>query len=140
MPDLFSRFNEATREWKLIDPDTRAALDYLTISYFLVTGAMLWNRNRRAGIAAAINGFFVLGYSMFTDYSGSGQRRISFRTHGKLDVVQAAMAAAMPMVLGFADQGASTFFRGQAMNEATVLALTDWERRGIATRKIHRAA
>ncbi len=105
----------------------------------MLTGGLLWNSNRRAGVTALVNGLFVLGYSMFTDYSGSAQRRISFRTHGKLDVMQASLAAIMPSILGFGDASAA-LFRGQAMNEATVLALTDWERRGIVPRRIRRAA
>jgi hypothetical protein len=140
MADLFSRFNQVTKPVKVIDRNTHAVLDYLTASYFLLAGGLLWNRTRRAGIAAAINGFFVLGMSLFTDYSGSARGLISFRTHGKLDVLQAAMAASMPTVMGFADSASSVLFRGQALNEALVITLTDWEQRGTVPRRIRRAA
>lgn len=140
MADLFSRFNHATRGMKLVDPDTHAVLDYLTIAYFLLTGAALWDRDRRAGIAAAINAFMVLGVSMFTDYSGSARRLISFPTHGKMDAVQAAMAVLLPSAMGFGEEPYAALFRGQAMNEAMVLAITDWEKRGTVRGRIRRAA
>lgn len=140
MAHLFARFNELTRDVKKIDSATHASLDYLTISAFLLAAAANWKGNRRASVAALINGFFVLGYSMFTDYPGSVRRRIRFRTHGKLDAVQATMALSMPTLLGFSDTGASAFFRGQAINEALVLALTDWERTGAVSGRARRVA
>ena len=131
MADWFKAFDDktATLVPKAIDPDTHAALDYLTIGAFLMFGGAVIGRNRRAGIAALINGFFVLGYSLFTDYSGSIRKSIPFETHGKLDVVQAGMALTMPTLMGFGDTKAAAFFRGQALNEANVLMLTDWSRR-----------
>ncbi len=113
---------------KKIDPDTHAALDYLTISAFFLAAGLAWNGNKRASIAALINAGMVLGVSMFTDYSGSLQKRISFPTHGKLDMAQAGMALMMPTLMGFSDTKAASFFHGQAMNEVGVVGLTDWYR------------
>jgi hypothetical protein len=111
---------------KRIDPDTHAALDYLTISAFLISSGLLWNRNRRAAIAALLNGGFVLSYSLFTDYSSSLRPLIPFETHGKLDIIQASAAALAPNLMGFSDSGAAALFRGQAINEAMVVSQTDW--------------
>lgn len=131
MADWFSEFDSQSARVvpKSIDPDTHAVLDYLTVSAFLVAAGISWESNKRAGIAALINGFMVLGVSMFTDYSGSAAKLIPFETHGKLDVVQMGMAAAMPTLMGFGDSKAAAFFRGQALNEALVISMTDWSRR-----------
>ncbi len=119
---------------KIIKPKQHAALDALTAGSFLVVAGVLWNKNRRGGIAALVNGLFVAGVSGLTDYNGTGGRPISFRTHGKLDEVQAAMAAAAPTVLGF--KKGSAFFRGQAANEAMVIAMTDWDAGESVTRRL----
>jgi hypothetical protein len=52
-----------------------------------------------------------------------------------MDVVQAGMAAAVPRVLGFANEGKAWFFRAQALNEMGVIAMTDFE----STTRRHRA-
>jgi hypothetical protein len=111
---------------KIIDPDTHAVVDYLTVSAFLATSGLLWDRNRRASAAALLNGLFVLSYSLFTDYSGSLRRSIRFEDHGKLDMAQAALALLCPAIFGFGGDSASLLFRGQAMDESMVLAMTDW--------------
>ena len=131
MADWFKSFDDKTAEIvpKAIDPDTHAILDYLTISAFFTVAGASWKSNKRAGVAALINGFMVLGVSMFTDYSGAANRLIPFETHGKLDAVQMTMAATMPTLMGFSGTKAATFFHGQALNEANVIMLTDWSRR-----------
>ena len=123
---------------KMIKPKQHAVLDALTAGTFLVVAGVLWNKNRRGGIAALVNGIFVAGMSALTDYTGNGKKPISFRTHGKLDEVQAAMAAAAPTVLRF-DRG-SAFFRGQAANEMMVIAMTDWDAGESLTRRLRRVA
>ena len=112
---------------KPVDRKTHAALDYLTISAFMLMGAYFWDHNKRAAATALTNGFMVLGVSMFTDYPGSAARLISFKTHGKLDLVQAATAATMPALLGFGDDAAALPFRIQAVNELAVVGITDWD-------------
>lgn len=137
MADWFQKFNNkaASIVPKTIDPDTHAVLDYLTISAFLTVAGATWNNNKRASVAALINGFMVLGVSMFTDYSGAAKRLIPFETHGKLDTVQMAMAATMPTLMGFSDTKAATFFHSQALNEGMVISLTDWSRRNQRGRR-----
>jgi len=142
MADWFSEFDSQSARVlpKPIDPNTHAVLDYLTASAFFVAGGAAWSGNRRAGIAAVINGFMVLGISLFTDYSGSAKKLIPFETHGKLDVVQMAMAATMPTLMGFGDSKAAAFFRAQALNEGMVISLTDWSRRNERSSRRRRAA
>lgn len=112
---------------KPINPTIHAVLDYGTAAYFFGVAAGLWRRNLAGGIGALVNGAAVLGLSLMTDYPGGVWKRISFPTHGKVDAVQAAMAAAVPVAGGFADEADSWFFFGQAANEASVIAMTDWQ-------------
>ena len=123
---------------KFIKPEQHAVLDALTTAAFLVAAGLLWGKNRRGGIAALVNGLFVAGMSALTDYNGTGKKPIGFRTHGKLDEVQAAMAASAPKVLGF--ERGSAFFRGQAANELLVIAMTDWDAGESTTRRLRRIA
>jgi hypothetical protein len=114
---------------RVIDRRTHAVLDYLTTSYFLILAAYFWDSNRRASATALINGGAVLGVSMFTDYPGAIARKIPFETHGKIDLMQAGMAAGLPLLLGFATDAAAMPFKMQALNEAVVVMATDWEGR-----------
>lgn len=127
---------------KKISPRQHSFLDYLTVSGFLIASGLMWNRNRRGAIAALINGLFVLGYTPLTDFSGNGDKPISFRTHGKLDLVQVGMAAAAPSVLGFSEEHtkSSLFFRGQGMNELLVLRMTDFDAATPMDERLRRAA
>ena len=114
---------------KVVSPKLHAFLEYATVVGFMVAAGVLWNRNRKAGVAALANGVCVLGFSLFTDYPGSIRPLISFPMHGQLDIIQAAMAAAAPTVLGFGDEPEALFFRGQAGNEVMVISITDFYRR-----------
>ena len=118
--------NRTQRLPKAIAPATHSVLDYLTVSYFMLLAGMFWGRNRRAAAAALINGGMVLGLSMLTDYPG-GLKKLSFRTHGKGDIMQALTAAGIPDVLGFGGEAAALPFRLQALNEAMVIAATDFD-------------
>src|SRR5690349_25167016 len=100
---------------KYIDPKTHAVVDYLTAGACFMVAALTWRRRRRASVAAIINGAAVLGTSMLTDYPGGVAKVISFPTHGKIDVAQAGVAAAMPKMMGFSNRGISWFFEGLAM-------------------------
>jgi len=111
---------------KVIDPATHAVLDYLTAATFFSVGLGLWTRHRRAARLALIQGTAVLGASMLTDYPGGVFKKISFRTHGMLDVAHAAMTATMPALMGFAGDPEAQFFHGQALIEAGVIAATDF--------------
>src|SRR3954463_12125389 len=111
---------------KVIDPKTHAVLDYLVAGTFLTAGFILRRRNPRASGLAFANGVAVLGATLFCDYPGGVWPLFSFKTHGLLDVVQAAMAGAGPSVLGFASEPEAQFFHGQALSEVGVVAATDF--------------
>jgi hypothetical protein len=125
--DILDRVVDQTQKLpKTIDPATHSVLDYLTVSYFMLLAGMFWGSNRRAAVGALINGGMVLGLSMLTDYTG-GLKRISFRNHGKGDIMQMLTAAGIPNVLGFSNEAAALPFRLQALNEAIVIAATDFD-------------
>jgi len=54
-------------------------------------------------------------------------------------MVQGLTAAAAPIVLGFAGEGAAAMFWGQAVSEAGVLALTDFEAANRESRRLEAA-
>lgn len=113
---------------KVIDPATHAVLDYLTAGSFLAMGFAWMRRHPRASTLAFINGASVLAASLLTDYPGGVWRKLSFRTHGMLDVMQASMSASMPALMGFGTDPEAQFFHAQAALEAGVLAATDFSR------------
>lgn len=112
---------------KPITPKAHAILDYATAGYFFVLAAVFWKRNRRAATAAAIHGGAVLGASLLTDYPGGVAPVLSFRGHRNVDIAQMALAAAAPAIHGFAGEPEAKYFYAQAANEASVIAMTDWD-------------
>lgn len=134
VPDAFRKVP------KMISPKVHAWLDFAVTTYFLGIGVWFALRGKgRAATAALINGGMVAGVSMFTDYDGDGKKPISFKMHGTLDAVQATTAALAPVLHGFADEPEAKYFFGQAANELTVIATTDWDA-GMPAQKRHRAA
>jgi len=132
--DILERIlDESERMPKVIDPPTHAALDYLTTSAFLVMAGLFWKSHKRASVAAMVNAGMVLGMSMLTDYPG-GLKKISFRQHGKGDVLQMLTAAGIPNLLGFGNSGAALPFRLQALNEALVISTTDFNAQSSSVR------
>jgi hypothetical protein len=122
VPDLFEKAP------KLISPRVHAWLDVAVTSYFAALGAFFWaNGKKRAASAAFLNAGMVAGVSLMTDYYGTGEKPISFKMHGTLDIVQAATAATAPLMMGFAGDREALFFYGQAADEVGVVALTDWD-------------
>jgi len=69
----------------------------------------------------------VLGMSLLTDYPGGLVRKLSFRDHRTGDIIQAGLAAAGPVLLGFANDVEARYFYGQALSEVGVIAATDWD-------------
>ncbi|HEY1731641.1 MAG TPA: hypothetical protein VGG15_07820 [Terriglobales bacterium] len=117
----------SNRRVRVIDQKTHAILDYATTAYFAGLAAYFWGKNRRAAAVAIINAAEVLGLSLFTDYPGGVVKAIPFETHGKIDLVQAASAAALPWLMGFGHKPQALPFHLQALNEVGVVDLTDWE-------------
>ena len=139
---MFDRFLEQTKNMpKVFDAKTHAVLDYLTVGAFFIMGGAFWGRHKRATAVSLLNGLFVLGYSVLTDYDGDGRRPISFETHGKLDVAQATLAGGLPTVLGFRSSKAALPFKIQSVNELFFISVTDFQRQGtIADRRRKQAA
>jgi hypothetical protein len=106
-----------------------AVMDYVTAGTFLAAGFAMRRRNPAAGNCALANGVAILGVSMITDYPGGVWPLISFKTHGVIDALQAAMTAGTPAMLGFAGEPEGQFFHGQAALEAGVIAATDFNDR-----------
>ena len=111
---------------KILDARGHAVMDYLTAGTFLTLGFVFRRRNTRASTLAFIHGASVLLTSLMTDYPGGVWRTISFKTHGALDVTQAALVALGPTMLGFADEPEAQVFHGQAFLEGGVIAATNW--------------
>jgi hypothetical protein len=111
---------------KSITPGKHAMLDYGVAFTFFSLAAKFWRWHRPAATLAVINGAMVLGVSVFTDYPGGIWRKISFPTHGALDVMQASVAGLGPLVMGFGGDEEARAFYGQAMSEVGVIAATDW--------------
>ncbi len=65
--------------------------------------------------------------SMLTDYPGGVWRTMSYRTHGKIDAGLVGATGSMPSLMGFADDDEARFFKIQAIAEATVTAMTDFD-------------
>lgn len=116
---------------KLISPKQHKVLDWIVTATYLTAGGLFTafggRHGKRAGIAALINGSIVLGATLLTDYDGDGRRPLSFSTHRKLDIGQLSLAASAPQLFGFSEEAKSWFFRGQALSEVAVVAMTDWE-------------
>jgi len=119
--------NEMIPVPKTISPAKHAMLDYGVAATFLSMGFRFKGRNNAAAALAFINGGMVLGMSMATDYPGGVWKKISFQTHGVLDIVQAALAGFGPLLFGFAVSGDAKPFYAQAASEVGVIAATDWD-------------
>ena len=112
---------------KVIKPKTHAIIDYATAGSFLVMGALLWKRHKRAAIGSIVCGAIEANTAMMTDYPGGVAKIISFETHGKIDAGFAGFVGLLPSLLGFSDEKESWFFRGQAMGLAAVTGMTDFQ-------------
>lgn len=112
---------------KVISPKTHAIIDYATAGSFLLMGALLWKKHKRAAISSVVCGAMEAGTAMMTDYPGGVSKVISFETHGRIDAGFAGLVGMVPTLLGFSNEKESWFFRGQAMGLAAVTGMTDFE-------------
>jgi hypothetical protein len=111
----------------MISPGQHAVLDYSVAATFFALAMHHRNRNSAAAGLAFANGAMVLVMSMLTDYPGGIWRRISFKTHRALDMVQAALSGLGPILFGFRDAPEAKAFYAQASSEVGVITMTDWE-------------
>jgi hypothetical protein len=112
---------------KTISPAKHAVLDYGVVATFFGLGMRFRGRNNAAAALAFVNAGMVLGVSLATDYPGGVWKRISFKTHGMMDAMQAALAAVGPILFGFARTPEAKPFYTQAASEVGVIAATDWD-------------
>jgi hypothetical protein len=141
MPLLQTGINALTRRMpKVISPRTHAVIDYATAGSFLLTGALLWKRNKRASIGSMLCGIMEAQTAMITDFPGGLTPLISFETHGKIDAGFAGIVGMLPALLAFGDKPEAMFFRGQALAIAGVTGLTDFGEDRQRSRRRRRAA
>ena len=127
MPILQSGARFAVRRMpKVITPRVHAVLDYAVAGTFLLMGAMMWKRHKRAALASFTCGAATAINSMVTDYPGGVVPAIDYDTHGQLDAGIAALTAAAPRFLGFSDEDEARFFSGCALAETVITGLTDY--------------
>jgi hypothetical protein len=110
-----------------LSPAAHAVLDYAVAGAYLLVGAALLKRHRRAGTLALLNGAMIVGASVCTDYPGGIWPRFSFKTHRTLDVAQASLAGLGPYLLGFGNDPEASYFYDQAAAELGVIVATDWD-------------
>lgn len=129
----------ANRMPKVISPRTHAIIDYANAGSFILVGALLLHKNKRAAISSWICGGATLANVLMTDMPGGVWSKISLPTHLKIDGGLAATCAALPKLMGFTDDRAKWWFRSQAIALTSVGAMTNtegWEQ----TRRRARAA
>ena len=141
MPLLQTGINVLTKRMpKVISPRTHAIIDYATAGSFLLTGALLWKRNKRAAVGSMLCGIMEAQTAMITDFPGGLTPLISFETHGKIDAGFAGLVGMMPNLLAFGDEPEAMFFRGQALAIASVTGMTDFSEDGRRRSRRRRAA
>lgn len=112
---------------KEISPRVHAAIDWGTAGALVVAGALLWKKNKRAALASYLSADLIGSLIFLTDCPGGVWKKISFETHGKVDVGISALVASLPSLLGFADERESKLFQGVGIGLAAVNGLTDFE-------------
>jgi hypothetical protein len=127
MPLLDQAAKLATKNMpKVIRPRAHAMLDYAIATSFFVAAAFFWRRNRRAAIGALACGAAETVSALCTDYPGGVADKISYETHGSLQIALSGAMASLPEILHFSDEPEATFFRVQGVAMATVVGLTDF--------------
>jgi hypothetical protein len=112
---------------KAISPRVHAAIDWGTAGALVVAGALLWKKNKRAALASYLSAELIGSLIFLTDCPGGVWKKISFETHGKVDVGISALVTSLPSLLGFADERESKLFQGVGIGLAAVNGLTDFE-------------
>jgi hypothetical protein len=111
---------------KVLAPRTRSVVDYSFAALFFTAGALFWNRHKSASVGALLCGTGVMLNSLFTDYPGGAVQGISLETHAKIDTGLAGLTAAIPGLMGFADDKQARFFIATAVAETLAAGFTDY--------------
>ena len=80
-----------------ISPGQHAMLDYGVAAMFFAMGFSMLRHHKPAAALAIGNGALITGMSLLTDYPGGMFRVLDFRSHRTGDMVQAAIAGALPI-------------------------------------------
>jgi hypothetical protein len=116
----------AERMPKVISPKAHGIIDYASAGAFLMAGALLWRKNKRAAVGALLCGAMQAGNVLLTDMPGGVQPVMSFQTHGRVDAGLAGFVAALPSVMRFGGEPEAMLFRGQSVAIAAVTGMTDF--------------
>jgi len=116
----------AERMPKVISPKAHGVIDYASAGAFLLAGALLWKKNKRAALGSILCGAMQAGNVMLTDMPGGVKPVISFQTHGRIDAGFAGFVAALPSVMAFGDEREAMFFRAQGVAIAAAGGMTDF--------------
>jgi hypothetical protein len=127
MPFVEKAVKSATdRLPKVINPAAHAIIDYGMAASFFGMAAAHWKANKKAATSNIICGAAELATALLTDYPGGVFKRISFPTHGRIDIGMATLIASLPGMMGFKDEPEARFFSMQAISMAAVTGLTDF--------------
>ena len=111
---------------KPITPTLHGLLDY-TAAAFLALAPSLFNLTGTPALACYLRAGIVLGLTLFTAFPSGVIKGIPVHVHGGIDLVTAVVIAALPWLLGFADQGtARLLFLAVALLILVIWALTQW--------------
>src|SRR5205814_3889582 len=112
---------------KTINPTAHAVIDYAMFGAFFTAGALLWNKNKRASLAAYLCADIVGSLAFLTDMPGGVWKKISFETHGRIDPGLSALAASIPEMLAFKNEREAKLFQGMGIAMAVVGGLTHYD-------------
>lgn len=111
---------------KVFSPRVHAVVDYSVAALFFTAAALFWKRHKSASVSALLCGTGAALNNLLTDYPGGAVRAISFKTHGKIDVGLAGIAASIPSLMGFSDDPQARFFEAGAVAETLTAGFTDY--------------
>lgn len=111
---------------KVIDARRHGIIDYCHAAFFLGMALLCRRKNPRAATAALFTGSFVLAESLLTDYPLGAVKVLPFEAHGQMDTGFAAASLMVPKLFGFEGTGAAMVFKGNALVEATVVGMTNF--------------
>jgi len=111
---------------KVIDARTHGIIDYCHASFFLGMALVCRKKNGRAALASLITGGFILAEALMTDYPLGVFKILPFARHGEMDGAFAASSLVVPRVFGFEGTGASVVFKVNAITEASVVGMTNF--------------
>jgi hypothetical protein len=112
---------------KVLGPATHAAFDYAFAGSLLVMAAWLWKRNRRAAVGSLICGGATAANALVTDHPVGALDFIDYKTHARIDGALAALTAATPRLMGFANDDEARLFSVHALARTVVGGLTDFD-------------